>query len=199
LFSDEVYRLIERSPDIRLTQAVDIYEKAISLNVMSKAYGMAGLRIGWIATKDKELFQKTERIKHFLSICNSGPSEFLATIALKNKDVILNRNRGIVESNLRHLKKFLTKYEYLFEWVEPDGGCVGYPRYKGKEGVANFVDRIVEKVGVLFLPASVFQSELGDAPADRFRIGFGREYFSEALYQLDEYLKKESFFTPASP
>jgi len=199
LFSDEVYRLIERSPDIRLTQAVDIYEKAISLNVMSKAYGMAGLRIGWIATKDKELFQKTERIKHFLSICNSGPSEFLATIALKNKDVILNRNRGIVESNLRHLNKFLTKYEYLFDWVEPDGGCVGYPRYKGKEGVANFVDRIVEKVGVLFLPASVFQSELGDAPADRFRIGFGREYFSEALHQLDEYLKKEGFSIPASP
>jgi len=191
LFSDEVYRLIERSPDIRLAQAVDIYEKAISLNVMSKAYGMAGLRIGWIATKDKKLCQKAERIKHFLSICNSGPSEFLSTIALKNRDKILDRNRRIVESNLRHLNKFFAKYDNLFEWVEPDGGCIGYPRYKGKEGVTNFVDRIVEKLGVLFLPASVFQSELGDAPADRFRVGFGRKYFPKALNQLDEYLKKD--------
>ena len=191
LFSDEVYRLIERSPDMRLAQAVDIYEKAISLNVMSKSYGMAGLRIGWIATKDKELRQKTERIKHFLSICNSGPSEFLATIALKNRDKILNRNLRIVESNLKHLNKFFAKYENLFEWVEPDGGCVGYPRYKGKEGVVKFVDRIVEKLGVLFLPAGVFQSELGDAPADRFRVGFGREFFPKALHQLDKYLKKE--------
>jgi len=158
---------------------------------MSKAYGMAGLRIGWIATKDKKLCQKAERIKHFLSICNSGPSEFLSTIALKNRDKILDRNRRIVESNLRHLNKFFAKYDNLFEWVEPDGGCIGYPRYKGKEGVTNFVDRIVEKLGVLFLPASVFQSELGDAPADRFRVGFGRKYFPKALNQLDEYLKKD--------
>src|SRR5208337_4695074 len=53
LFSDEVYRLIERDPSLRLPQAADVYERAVSLNVMSKAYGLPGLRIGWLACKDR--------------------------------------------------------------------------------------------------------------------------------------------------
>lgn len=191
LFSDEVYRLIERTPAIRLPQAADIYEKAISLNVMSKSYGLPGLRIGWMATQDKVLSQKTERIKHFLSVCNSGPSEFLATIALRNRDKILDRNRRIVESNLKHLNAFFEKRSNLFEWAEPDGGCIGFPRYKGKESVEDFVKKIIEKLGVLFVPASVFRSDLGATPADRFRIGFGRLYFPEAINKLDEYLSEQ--------
>jgi aspartate/methionine/tyrosine aminotransferase len=188
LFSDEVYRLIERTSDIRLPQAADVYEKAISLNVMSKAYGMAGLRIGWIASQDKKLLQKTERIKHFLSICNSGPSEFLATIALKNRDRILDRNRKLVNSNLERLNAFFKNHTNLFEWVEPDGGCVGYPKYRGPQPVESFIDELVEKLGILFLPATIFQSDLGIAPTDRFRVGFGRDYFPEAIDKLDDYL-----------
>jgi aspartate/methionine/tyrosine aminotransferase len=191
LFSDEVYRLMERKPALRLPQAADIYEKAISLNVMSKAYSLAGLRIGWIATQDKVLSRKTEKIKHFLSVCNSGPSEFLATVALRNRDRILERNRRIVESNLKHLNAFFEKHSSLFEWVEPDGGCIGFPRYKGKESVEDFVNRIIEKLGILFVPASVFRSDLGATPADRFRIGFGRLYFPEAMNELDEYLSEQ--------
>ncbi len=83
LFSDEVYRLIERDPASRLPQAVDAYERGISLNVMSKAYGLPGLRIGWLACKDRAMLVRFERFKHFLSICNSAPSEVLARIALK--------------------------------------------------------------------------------------------------------------------
>ena len=85
LFSDEVYRLMERKEEIRLPQIADIYEKGLSLNVMSKAYGLPGLRIGWIASKDIELLDKMERMKHYLSICNSSPSELLSIIALKFK------------------------------------------------------------------------------------------------------------------
>ncbi|RZW12693.1 MAG: aminotransferase class I/II-fold pyridoxal phosphate-dependent enzyme, partial [Desulfobulbaceae bacterium] len=81
LFSDEVYRLVEGDPSTRLPQAVDLYEKALSLNVMSKAYGLPGLRIGWIASKDKLLLTKMESYKHYLTICNSAPSERLAIIA----------------------------------------------------------------------------------------------------------------------
>jgi aspartate/methionine/tyrosine aminotransferase len=187
-FSDEVYRLIERTSDIRLPQAADIYEKAISLNVMSKAYGMAGLRIGWIASQDKELLEKAERIKHFLSICNSGPSEFLSTIALRNRDTILHRNREIVDSNLKRLNAFFDKHADRFKWAEPDGGCVGFPRYTGPGKVEDFIHAIVEKLGILFVPSSIFQSDLGASPTDRFRVGFGRDYFPEALDKLDDYL-----------
>lgn len=103
LFSDEVYRLIERDEALRLPQAVDVYERGISLNVMSKAYGLPGLRIGWLAARDRDLLVRCERYKHFLSICNSAPSEILARIALKNRDQILARTRGIVRSNITAL------------------------------------------------------------------------------------------------
>ena len=82
LFNDEVYRLIERAPELRLPQAADTYERGISLNVMSKSYGLPGLRIGWLAARDRDFLLQCERYKHFLSICNSGPSEVLAEIAL---------------------------------------------------------------------------------------------------------------------
>ena len=86
LFSDEVYRLIELDDSKRIDQAADVYEKAISLNVMSKAYGLPGLRIGWVACQDIELLERFERYKHYLSICNSAPSERLAVAALSVKE-----------------------------------------------------------------------------------------------------------------
>ncbi len=135
LFSDEVYRLIERDPAIRLPQVADIYEKGISLNVMSKAYGLPGLRIGWIACQDRDMVVRFERYKHFLSICNSAPSEVLARIALKSRDKILAKNRDIVSQNIAWLNAFFAEFPDLFDWREPDGGCVGFIRYHGPDGI----------------------------------------------------------------
>ena len=80
---DEVYRGAEITASNTKVQIADIYERGISLNVMSKAYGLPGLRIGWMATTDQELLGRVEKYKHYLSICNSGPSEALALVALK--------------------------------------------------------------------------------------------------------------------
>ncbi|MES1152932.1 MAG: aminotransferase class I/II-fold pyridoxal phosphate-dependent enzyme, partial [Dongia sp.] len=66
LFSDEVYRGLERRAEIRLPQAAEVYDRGISLNVMSKAYGLPGLRVGWIACQDRALLSRMERIKHYL-------------------------------------------------------------------------------------------------------------------------------------
>ncbi len=188
VFSDEVYRLIERHDDIRLPQAADCYERALSLNVMSKAYGLPGLRIGWIATKDRELLAAMERAKHYLSICNSAPSEVLSVIALRAREHILGRNRQLVHDNLDILNAFFADHADLFDWKVPDGGCIGYPRYKGDDGVESFCQRLVEESGVLLLPASVYQSALNDTPNDRFRIGYGRANMAEGLDVLREHL-----------
>ncbi len=189
LFSDEVYRLIERRPQMTLPQVADIYERGLSLGVMSKAYGFPGLRIGWIACKDREALGKIERVKHYTSICNSAPSELLAQIALKARDRILERNRGIIEKNLPLLERFFAQHARLFEWYLPDGGCVGYPRYLGAGGVESFCQQLVDESGVLLLPASVFQSELGPVPNDRFRIGYGRANMPECLDALEKHLR----------
>jgi len=190
LFSDEVYRGIEINAEERMPQIADVYEKGFSLNVLSKAYGLPGLRIGWLASQDVEALQKVERYKHYLSICNSAPSERLAVIALKNRDRILQRNRLIVSKNLRELEEFFSEYPDLFEWKHPQGGCVAFPKYIGKKGVEQFCRDMIEESGVLLLPASIYQSELMQAPVDHFRIGFGRVgIFNEGLKAMRTHIE----------
>lgn len=181
LFSDEVYRGMELDASKRITQAADAYEKGLSLNVMSKAYGLPGLRIGWIATQDIDVLQRLERYKHYLSICNSAPSERLAVAALSVREKLLEKNRTLLRGNISKLDAFFDDYQDLFEWSHPDGSCIGYPKFTGRGGVENFCERLVEEEGVLLLPASLYRSELMDAPTDHFRIGFGRDNMDAGL------------------
>jgi aspartate/methionine/tyrosine aminotransferase len=174
----------------RIPQAADVYEKGLSLNVMSKAYGLPGLRIGWIASQDTALLDRLERYKHYLSICNSAPSERLAAIALGVREKLLERVRTLMRANLALLEVFLARYPELFEWQRPDGGCIAYPRYTGQGLVDDFCERLVEEAGVLLLPSTIYQSELLTTPGDRFRIGFGREHMEEGLAAFDEFLSQ---------
>ncbi|OYU34239.1 aminotransferase class I/II-fold pyridoxal phosphate-dependent enzyme [Novosphingobium sp. PASSN1] len=189
LFSDEVYRLIERDPALRLPQVADVYDRGVSLNVMSKSYGLPGLRIGWLACRDRGVLAAAERYKHYLSICNAGPSELLAEIALKARDTILARNRALVRSNLALLDDFFAGFPDLFDWRHPDSSCVAFIRYRGADGVEAFCERLVAETGVLLLPASIYRSELGPVPADHFRIGFGRSNMADALAVFGDWLR----------
>lgn len=188
LFSDEVYRLMERSNNIRLPQVADLYEKGLSLNVMSKSYGLPGLRIGWIASQDLNLLHQMEKMKHYLSICNSSPSEFLAVIALQASADILSRNHKIIDDNLKLLNPFFAQNRDLFEWNEPDGGCIGYPKYLGSEGVMAFCERLIKEHGIMLLPGSIYDSANGPSPSNHFRIGYGRKAVKEGLRKFQEVL-----------
>jgi aspartate/methionine/tyrosine aminotransferase len=192
LFSDEVYRGIGAGGVPQLPQAADIYEKALSLNVMSKAYGLPGLRIGWIACQDRDLLARMTRMKDYLSICSPAPSEALATIALKARTPILARNNALIRENLRHLDAFFSDYPGLFDWKWPDGGCVGFVRYRGADGVEAFARDLVERAGVLLLPSSIYRSQLGAVPTDRFRIGYGRKGIEEGLAAMRAHLSRNA-------
>ena len=189
LLSDEVYRLTERHPEQRLPHAVDAYERGISLGVVSKAYGLPGLRIGWMACRDASLLGRVAGIRQYLSTCGAGPSEVLACIALKAAQQIVARNRAIAEANLERLLAFFAQHAALFECSTPDGGVVCYPRYKGAEGVERFVVRMAAIAGVLLLPSRVFRSELLELPEDRFRIGFGGLGFAAGLEAMQAALQ----------
>lgn len=192
LLSDEVYRGLEREPSRQLAQAADVYERGLSINVMSKAYGLPGLRIGWVASRDREMLSRFERYKHYTTICNSAPSEVLATIALKARERILARNKALVVDNLALLERFFGERRHLFEWRAPEGGCVAYPRYRGSDGVERFCNTLVEEAGVLLLPASIYASRLLPTPPDRFRIGFGRRAVPAGLEALSAFLDARS-------
>src|SRR5262249_2210547 len=116
LFSDEVYRLVEIDMP-RLPTAAECSARGISLGVMSKAFGLAGLRIGWIVTRDSRLFARLAALKDYTTICNSAPSEILALMALRSQQVLLDRTKTIVRDNLVVLDEFFARNEDRFAWV----------------------------------------------------------------------------------
>jgi aspartate/methionine/tyrosine aminotransferase len=176
LFSDEVYLYLGPKETTWATPAACAYSNGISLNVMSKAYGLPGLRIGWIACQNKGILQQIERIKQYTSLCNSSPSELLSIIALHNKDLILNRNQGILEHNLMLLDAFFARHADTFSWVRPQGACTGFVRYHRDEQTDQFCARIATQANILLLPGSVY-----NVSSNHFRIGFGRKNMPEVL------------------
>jgi aspartate/methionine/tyrosine aminotransferase len=195
LFSDEVYRGLESEGTQPLPQAADRSPTALSMGVMSKAYGLPGLRIGWLACRDRAVLERLETRKHYTTICNAGPSELIATYALRRGAQITARNRALIARNLPVFDAFFAAHADLFAWERPQAGCVCFPRYLGSDGVEAFCRDLVEEAGVVLLPASIYASELGDVPADRFRIGVGRADPEPALEAFDAFLAQRAVAT----
>ncbi|MFO7750575.1 MAG: aminotransferase class I/II-fold pyridoxal phosphate-dependent enzyme [Desulfobacteraceae bacterium] len=184
IFSDEVYRGLELDPSDSLPAVADINDRAVSLGVMSKTFGLAGLRIGWVATRNTRIFNEMSAFKDYTTICNSAPSEFLATIALQNAGKIANRNIRIIQNNLDHMDRFFSDHADLFKWCRPKAGSVAFPALL-KGTVEAFCTDLVEKAGILLLPGTLYSDGL-----NAFRIGFGRKNVPEILQKFDAYLKK---------
>ncbi|SAL60752.1 transaminase [Caballeronia peredens] len=182
LFSDEVYRGLEYDVADRLPAACDVYERAISLGALSKTHGLAGLRLGWIATKNADVLERMSTFKDYLTISNSAPSEYLSSIAVRHTDALIARNTGIARENLRLLDDFFTRHADRFEWHRPRAGTIGFVRLK-RGGAGQFCAELLERTGVLLLPSTLIDH--GDA---HFRLGFGRRNMPEALAILDAYL-----------
>jgi aspartate/methionine/tyrosine aminotransferase len=183
LLVDEVYRGLEFDEADRLPAGADALPLGVSLGVMSKAYAMAGLRIGWLASHDRDLLARIAAFKDYTTICSSAPSEILAIIALRARVGVLERSRGIVAANLDTLDAFFDDWADRFTWVRPRGGSIGYPRLT-VPGVRidDWAAELVEAEGVLLLPGSQF----GHA-GNHFRLGFGRTDLPEALARLEAF------------
>ena len=180
LLSDEVYRFLEFDPADRLVAGADALERGVSLGVMSKSFAMAGLRIGWLATRDRALLERVAAFKDYTTICSSAPSEILALIALRARETVLTRSRAIVEANLPLLDAFFAERPEAFHWVRPRAGSVAFPRLTlPGTTVDDFAAELVEAEGVLLLPGSRFGH-----PGNHFRVGFGRTDLPVALGRL---------------
>lgn len=182
LFSDEVYRESEYDVQARLPAACDVSEGAISLGVLSKTYGLPGLRIGWIATHDAGLYQQLAVHKDYTTICNSAPSELLAEVALRHRDGLARRNVARIQRNLSLLEAFLARHQELMSWQPPKAGPIAFPRLLQGE-VEDFCDQLVREASVLLLPGSIY-----DDAGNHFRLGFGRENMPAALERFEEWI-----------
>jgi aspartate/methionine/tyrosine aminotransferase len=183
LFSDEVYRFLEHSAP-PLPAAADRTPRGVSLGVMSKAFGLAGIRIGWIAARDAQLRRRVASLKDYTTICSAAPSEILALIGLRNRVPIVARAMDIIRTNMARLEDFMAAHADTFEWVRPRAGSVCFPRLTDGD-VDRFTADLVEREGVLLLPASQFGYE-----GNWFRLGYGRADMPAALARLDTFVAR---------
>jgi aspartate/methionine/tyrosine aminotransferase len=192
LFGDEVYRELEHDPRDRLPAVCELDERAVSLGSISKSYGLPGLRLGWLVTRDAATREAVMRLKDYTTICSSAPSEVLTAVALRNRHVLLERNLGIVERNLPLLDEFFARHANMFEWIRPTASPIGFPRINGGADVDDLCERLAG-LGVLLLPGSVY-----DEPA-HVRVGFGRANMPEALELLEASLGAAALAPGAPP
>ena len=190
LVADEVYRFLEHDGAETLPAGADLDPRAISIGVMSKTFALAGLRIGWLATRDHAVLDRCARLKDYTTICSSAPSEVLALIALRALDRLLARSREIVGANLALLADFFARRGDALSWVRPRGGSTAFPRLVDGGPAGRSADRLaarlVEATGVLLLPSSTFG--FGDS---HFRLGLGRTDLPEAMARFEGFLDHE--------
>lgn len=184
LFSDEMYRFLEYNPEDRLPSVCEVYGKSISLFGMSKTFGMAGVRIGWVITQDKKLYSEMSSFKDYTTICSSAPSEILSVIALRAKEKIIKKHLDRINRNLGFADTFFKNYQDLFSWIRPRVGTIAFPRLKTSENSLEFCERVIKEAGIMLLPSTVY-----DYDNKHFRLGFGRENLPEALIALENYLQ----------
>ena len=181
LFSDEVYRFLEHGAPAS-PPAAECSERAMSLGVMSKAFGLAGIRIGWLAMRDATIRKRIAALKDYTTICNSAPSEILALIGLRGRTRLIERARAIIDANLSLLDGFFGRHANRFAWVRPAAGSVCFPRLLDGD-IDAFAAELVEREGVLLLPASQFGFS-----GNNFRLGYGRADMPAALERLESFI-----------
>ena len=113
----------------------------VSVGVLSKTYALAGLRVGWLATRDRALLDAAAQVRDYTSLCSPAPSEVLGVIALRAADALIERSRAIIAANLPLVDELIAAHPDRLDWVRPSAGSIGFPRYRGAEGIDAFNER----------------------------------------------------------
>jgi aspartate/methionine/tyrosine aminotransferase len=187
LLSDEMYRLLEIDEGVTLPAACEMYERAVSLSGMSKTYGLPGLRIGWLASRERQLLQRVGELKDYTTICSAAPSEILAVMALRRSSEIIRQQGERVRRNVRVLETFFGKHQDSFKWNRPVGGSVCFPRMLLVDDTSTFCEELIEATGIMVVPSTQFQFG-----RHHIRVGFGREDLPEVIDRFGRYLDSRS-------
>ncbi len=186
LFSDEMYRFLEESPARTLPSACELYERAITLFGLSKTFGLPGLRIGWLTSRDREVLARVTELRDYTTICASAPSEVLAIIALRQRARIIRAQVARIQRNLQVLDAFFHEHRNIFSWQRPRGGSVGLARMLREPDTLVFCQRLLAKTGIMLAPSAMFQYG-----KQHVRIGFGREDLPVVMDRLASYLSRQ--------
>lgn len=177
LLADEVYQGAERNG--RTTPSFwGSYDKTLITNGLSKAYGLPGLRIGWIVGP-ADMIEALWHRHDYTVIGPSKMSDFLGIQALRARDHIFRRTRGILNHNYPILEAWLKRFGELFSWRAPDAGAICFTRYHHRLGALDLVERLRAEHNILLVPGEHF------GMPNYLRIGFGNET-KQLEHALDE-------------
>ncbi|MFG6583338.1 aminotransferase [Sulfitobacter sp. 1A12779] len=154
---DEVYRGTDQAGDGYTASICDLYERGISTAGMSKAYSLAGLRVGWVAGP-KTLLEDIMIHRDYNTISVGRIDEYFAALALENRAQILARAHRITRENLAILSDWV-EAEPLISWVKPQAGTTALLKYDLPLPSRDFCTQLLEEEGVLFTPGSAMDME----------------------------------------
>lgn len=181
LVSDEVYHPVFHG---RETRSASRLPHATVIHDFSKAYSLSGLRLGWMVEHHAERREQYLNARAYFSISNNSGGELLAAIAMRKREVILNRTREAARRNLQLLDHFMMDHSDILGWVRPSGGLTAFPWLLSGEDSRPFCEALVDR-GVMLAPGDCFEM-----PA-LFRLGFGatEDRFPQGLERFAEFLK----------
>jgi len=187
ILCDEVYRMLVHEPGMEVPSISDLYEKGISVGSMSKAFSLAGLRLGWIAG-NREFIHECMLKRDYTNISCGIIDDYLASLALKNKEKILERNLGIVRKNIAILDEWVSG-EPGIDYVKPRAGTTVFLHYDHSLSSREFCIRLMELNGTMVVPGDCFGRE------NWIRVGYafdpdvlqrGLKGISELLRELEK-------------
>ncbi len=181
LLVDQTYRELNFKTELEPYYAQKSLN-VISVSSLSKAYGLPGIRIGWLICKDQILMEKLLAAKEQIIICNSVVDEYLAEKARENRKKIISESHKTLNQNFKIVEKWIENH-HIFEWVKPDAGAVVFIHIKKPIDTKNFYETLLNTHQTMLGPGHWFEQ------SDQFfRLGFGfptAEELVEGLRMVD--------------
>ena len=183
ILCDEVYRHLTQE-DIWCESIADLYEKGISVGSMSKVFSLAGLRLGWIATHDRDVLQACLSHRDYDLISCGMFDESIAAVALQHKDALLHRNCSIVRQNLQILDDWVNS-EAKIHYVKPKSGTTALVYYDYPIGSYDFCTRMYNETGAFVTPGDCFEEPFS------IRIGYAsdKQVLIDGLAAVSRFLR----------
>lgn len=179
---DEVYRHLSQS-DMWCPSIADLYEKGISVSSMSKVFSLAGLRLGWIATRDMDAIKSFLSHRDYNLISCGMIDEMIAAVALKHSDILLKRGRDIVRENLKILDDWVNSEAHV-SYVKPKAGTTALVYYDLDIPSYEFCEEMYKKTGAFVTPGDCFEQE----KSMRIGYAYGKQDLIDGLKAVSEYI-----------
>lgn len=187
LLSDEIYKTFSEDNSVKSAFSI-LPEYAITLGSLSKAYGLPGLRTGWIFANE-EIIEKCLNLRHYTTLCNNTIGEELAITALKNSDHLLQHSRKHVHKNFEIVEKKLENWVNKFDiqYIKPDTGVMVFIKFNNCDDTEKMCVDFEKEYSILLLPGNKY----GNDYKQFIRLGFGGKT-DELIYCLDKF---EEFYS----